>query len=235
MVVNFPSASLRSQPRSASRFSFARSASARARLGGHPQLGADLLDHDRRLRPPQHIHDPLVVRGQHRLAHAALAPRHQQHRTARDLPGSRGRRRFPLRFGVQLLGQPTCDPLGDGEFLQLVAHLLELLAQRLYLHLEFGPAGRDQLTKVGFRMMASHPDDVRPRRGPRSGHGDPADPQAGTGPGQRAPFPCGVKHPMQLTRLGKKVVAAAAPYTDQFGDLHGPRHKPKALASPELR
>ncbi|MEV0936906.1 hypothetical protein ACIBMX_41510 [Streptomyces phaeochromogenes] len=40
---------------------------------------------------------------------------------------------------------------------------------------------------------------------------------------------------MQLTSLGKKVVAAAAPYTDQFGDLHGPRHKPKAPVSPELR
>ncbi|MDQ0946464.1 hypothetical protein QFZ24_000387 [Streptomyces phaeochromogenes] len=81
----------------------------------------------------------------------------------------------------------------------------------------------------------SHPDDVRPRRGPRSGHGDPADPQAGTGPGRRAPFPCKGEHPMQLTSLGKKVVAAAAPYTDQSGDLHGPRHKPKALVSPELR
>ncbi|NGO71336.1 IS3 family transposase [Streptomyces sp. SB3404] len=45
----------------------------------------------------------------------------------------------------------------------------------------------------------------------------------------------GVKHPMQLTSLGKKVVAAAAPYTDQSGDLHGPRHKPKALAAPEPR
>ncbi|WP_345628123.1 hypothetical protein [Streptomyces thinghirensis] len=40
---------------------------------------------------------------------------------------------------------------------------------------------------------------------------------------------------MQFTSIGKKVMAAAAPYTDQFGASSGPRHKPKALASPELR
>jgi hypothetical protein len=40
---------------------------------------------------------------------------------------------------------------------------------------------------------------------------------------------------MQLTSLGKKVVAAAQPYADQLGDLHGPRHKPKALTAVELR
>ncbi|MFB7270718.1 LysR family transcriptional regulator [Streptomyces sp. NPDC056244] len=45
----------------------------------------------------------------------------------------------------------------------------------------------------------------------------------------------GVKYAMQLTSLGKKVVAAAQPYADQLGDLHGPRHKPKALTSAELR
>ena len=39
---------------------------------------------------------------------------------------------------------------------------------------------------------------------------------------------------MQLTGLGKKVVVAAQPYADQLGDLHGPRHKPKALRSAEL-
>lgn len=38
----------------------------------------------------------------------------------------------------------------------------------------------------------------------------------------------GNKHAMQLTRLGKRVVAAAQPYADQLGDFHGPRHKPKA-------
>lgn len=43
----------------------------------------------------------------------------------------------------------------------------------------------------------------------------------------------GVKHAMQLTGLGKKIVAAAQPYADQLGDLHGPRHKPKALTSAE--
>ncbi|WP_405814217.1 TniQ family protein [Streptomyces sp. NBC_01390] len=42
----------------------------------------------------------------------------------------------------------------------------------------------------------------------------------------------GVKHAMQLTGLGKKVVAAAQPYADQLGDLHGPRHKPKTPSSP---
>ncbi|WP_371792894.1 LysR family transcriptional regulator [Streptomyces sp. NBC_01471] len=41
----------------------------------------------------------------------------------------------------------------------------------------------------------------------------------------------GVKYAMQLTDLGKKVVAAAQPYADQLGDLHGPRHKPKTPAS----
>ncbi|WP_367326000.1 hypothetical protein [Streptomyces sp. HUAS ZL42] len=153
MAVNFPSASLRSQPPSASRFSFARSASERAGSQDNSQLGADLLDHDRPVRTPHHTHDPLVVRREHHLVHAALALRHQQHRTARNLPGALGRRRFPLRFGMQLLGQPACDPLGDGELLQLVAHLLKLLAQLLCLPLEFGPAGRDQLTKVGFRIL----------------------------------------------------------------------------------
>lgn len=37
----------------------------------------------------------------------------------------------------------------------------------------------------------------------------------------------GNRHAMQLTRLGKRVVAAAQPYVDQLGALHGPRHKPK--------
>lgn len=36
--------------------------------------------------------------------------------------------------------------------LQLVAHLLKLLAQLLSLQLQFGPAGRDQLTKAQFRI-----------------------------------------------------------------------------------
>ncbi len=44
----------------------------------------------------------------------------------------------------------------------------------------------------------------------------------------------GVKFAMQLTGLGKKVVAAAQPYVDQLGDLHGPRHKPNALTSAKL-
>ncbi|MDN3028588.1 LysR family transcriptional regulator [Streptomyces sp. S.PB5] len=35
-------------------------------------------------------------------------------------------------------------------------------------------------------------------------------------------------HAMRLTALGKKVVAAAQPYADQLGDLHGPRHRPRA-------
>jgi hypothetical protein len=70
--------------------------------------------------------------------------RHQQRYAARDLPCSLRRRRFPLRFHMQLLGQPARDPFGDGEFLQLVAHLLKLLAQLLCVHLQFGPAGRDQ-------------------------------------------------------------------------------------------
>ncbi|MFF8371834.1 hypothetical protein ACF05W_23735 [Streptomyces lydicus] len=48
--------------------------------------------------------------------------------------------RHPPRFGVQLLGQPTRAPLGDSEFLELVAHLLKLLAQLLCLQLQFGPA-----------------------------------------------------------------------------------------------
>ncbi|MEU2561845.1 hypothetical protein ABZ626_21285 [Streptomyces longispororuber] len=38
----------------------------------------------------------------------------------------------------------------------------------------------------------------------------------------------GDKHAMQLTGLGKKVVAAAQPYADQLGDLHGPRRNPRA-------
>ncbi|MFF8313296.1 hypothetical protein [Streptomyces lydicus] len=53
---------------------------------------------------------------------------------------------------MQLLGQPTRAPLGDGEFLELVAHLLKLLAQLLCLQLQFGPAGRDQSMKVRFRI-----------------------------------------------------------------------------------
>ncbi|MGP4050237.1 hypothetical protein [Streptomyces sp. 2A115] len=48
---------------------------------------------------------------------------------------------------MQLFDQLARDPLGDGELLQLVAHLLKLLAQLLRLHLQFGPAGRDQLTR----------------------------------------------------------------------------------------
>ncbi|MFD5971371.1 hypothetical protein [Streptomyces sp. NA03103] len=68
---------------------------------------------------------------QHRLRHSALT------HDAED-----------GRFGVQLLGQPTGYPLGDGDFLQLVAHLLKLLAQLLCLRLQLGPAGRDQLTKA---------------------------------------------------------------------------------------
>ena len=34
-------------------------------------------------------------------------------------------------------------------------------------------------------------------------------------------------HTMRLTELGTKVLAAAQPYADQLGDLHGPRHSPK--------
>ncbi|GAA3246219.1 hypothetical protein GCM10010469_01990 [Streptomyces labedae] len=34
----------------------------------------------------------------------------------------------------------------------------------------------------------------------------------------------GPGHAMRLTALGKRVVAAAQPYSDQLGDLHGPRH-----------
>ncbi|MEU5002070.1 hypothetical protein [Streptomyces sp. NPDC021622] len=41
----------------------------------------------------------------------------------------------------------------------------------------------------------------------------------------------GVKHAMQLTGLGNKVVAAAQPFADQLGDLHGPRHRPKTPVS----
>ncbi|WP_229713548.1 helix-turn-helix domain-containing protein [Streptomyces fuscichromogenes] len=37
----------------------------------------------------------------------------------------------------------------------------------------------------------------------------------------------GPGHAMRLTGLGKRVVAAAQPYRDQLGDLHGPRHRPK--------
>ncbi|MFJ9034538.1 LysR family transcriptional regulator [Streptomyces sp. NPDC102274] len=37
----------------------------------------------------------------------------------------------------------------------------------------------------------------------------------------------GNTHRMQLTGLGKRVVAAAQPYCDQLGDLHGPRHRPR--------
>jgi len=37
----------------------------------------------------------------------------------------------------------ACDPLGDSELLQLVADLLQLLAQLLCLHFQFSPAGRD--------------------------------------------------------------------------------------------
>ncbi|WP_406423433.1 hypothetical protein OH809_05620 [Streptomyces sp. NBC_00873] len=85
--------------------------------------------------------------------------RHQQHRTARDLPGGPGQRCFLLRLGVQLLGRPTRDPLGDGELLKLLPHCLELLAQLLDLQLQFGPAGRDQLTKVRLRVQGhlTHP------------------------------------------------------------------------------
>lgn len=36
-------------------------------------------------------------------------------------------------------------------------------------------------------------------------------------------------------RRRPRTPAATAPYTDQFGDLHGPHHKPKALVSLELR
>ncbi|MFI2765071.1 hypothetical protein ACH5A3_40615 [Streptomyces echinatus] len=51
------------------------------------------------------------------------------------------------------MGQPDRDPLGDGEFLKLIAYLLGLLAQLLRLYLQFGPAGRDQRTKVRFRVL----------------------------------------------------------------------------------
>ncbi|WP_308297081.1 MULTISPECIES: hypothetical protein [unclassified Streptomyces] len=37
----------------------------------------------------------------------------------------------------------------------------------------------------------------------------------------------GPGHPMRLTALGRMVLAAAQPYADQLGDLHGPRHRPK--------
>lgn len=40
-----------------------------------------------------------------------------QLQAARDLPGSPMRRRLPFRFEAYLLGQPTHDPLGNGEFL----------------------------------------------------------------------------------------------------------------------
>lgn len=40
----------------------------------------------------------------------------------------------------------------------------------------------------------------------------------------------GAKRAMQLTSLGKKAVATAQPYADQWGDLYGPRHNPKAKA-----
>jgi hypothetical protein len=92
-----------------------------------------------------------ILLGAALLVHAPLALRHQQHDTARDLPG--GRRCLLLWFGAQLLGQPTHDPLGDGEFLQLVTHFLKLPAQLLHLHLQFNPASRDQLTNVRFRIL----------------------------------------------------------------------------------
>ncbi|MFE2493325.1 hypothetical protein [Streptomyces scopuliridis] len=151
MVVNFPSASLRKPAPLGERVQLRTHRLRAGRLGGHPQLGTDLPDHDRQVRLPHHVRDPLVVLRQDHLVHAALALRHQQHRTARDLPGSLRRRRFPLRFGAQLFDHPTRDSLGDGELLQLVAHLLKLLAQLLCPRLQFGPAGRDRLTKARFR------------------------------------------------------------------------------------
>ncbi|MER5757199.1 hypothetical protein [Streptomyces sp. NPDC002088] len=56
-------------------------------------------------------------------------------------PAARGSVPFPLRFHGHLLGQPARDPLGNSEFLQLVAHLLKLLAQLLSPRLQFSPAG----------------------------------------------------------------------------------------------
>ncbi|MFF2475953.1 hypothetical protein [Streptomyces sp. NPDC058066] len=166
VVVNFPSASLRSQPRSASRFSFERI----ARFFGHPQLTADLLGHDRRIGPSHHVHDPLAVLWQYRLVGVPLALRHQQHRATRDLAGTPRRR---PRFGAQPLGQPTRDPLGDGEFLELVAHILKLLAQLLCLQLQFDLAGRDQSMKVRF-CIPGHLTHLPPGsygQVPRSGRG----------------------------------------------------------------
>jgi hypothetical protein len=84
----------------------------------------------------------LVVHGQDRLVHAPLSLRHRQYRTARDLPGRR--RHGPLGFGTLLLSQPARDSFRDSKFRQLVADLLQLLAQLLCPRLQFGPAGRDQ-------------------------------------------------------------------------------------------
>ncbi|KIF75346.1 hypothetical protein QR77_18375 [Streptomyces sp. 150FB] len=52
-----------------------------------------------------------------------------------------------------VIDQPVQDPHGDGELLQLSAYHLDLLAQLLFFYFEFGPAGRDRLTKVGFRIL----------------------------------------------------------------------------------
>ncbi|MFM9609130.1 hypothetical protein [Streptomyces niveiscabiei] len=53
-------------------------------------------------------------------------------------------------------------------------------------------------------------------------------------PGSRpVPQPRGGQgHAMRLTGLGKRVVAAAQPYSNQLGDLHGPRHRPKPPQHP---
>lgn len=122
VVVNFSLACLSSQPPRPA--GSARAHSLRAGwLGGHPQLTSDLLGHDRHVRPPHHVRGSLIVLGQDRHVRAALALRHQQYRTARDLLDNLRRRRFPFWFDVDLFSQPMSDPLGNGALLQLVAQL----------------------------------------------------------------------------------------------------------------
>ncbi|MCX5317333.1 hypothetical protein [Streptomyces sp. NBC_00154] len=80
------------------------------------------------------------------LVHAGPTVRDQQHRTTRHLR----RRRHNCHLRGELFGHPVPGPFGDGEFVALGPHLLQLPDQLVFQLVQFRASHRDPFCDPGL-------------------------------------------------------------------------------------